>query len=294
MSHSTSGFDERADDFPFDPPARSGSRLAWLLVGLLALVVFEVTADPALTVVVGCIKFGWDELATARWLRWTDPDRPRGRVTSLFYAAWSLWRITGIAVVMMLVAVFALGPLLEMRRARGVNVPNVPSEFISATIVALLGLVTTCLTSALALFSARWNRIKAWVGPEAKLAWRSGTWPPRSIEGKTGQTNLANRLILAVVVTVAVPLILVLLILASYLMLGPPQPGPIGAARSMWFTLFTVLVLVVVPIGLILTIGSLARHVVATSPEECWLLRDIKLVAMEDGEVWGFPQVSDG
>jgi hypothetical protein len=294
MSHSTSGFDERTDDFPFDPPARSGNRLAWLFVGLLALVVFELTADPALTVVVGCIKFGWDELATARWLWWTDPDRLRGRVTSLFYAAWSLCRITGIAIVLMLVAILVFGLLTEMGLAGGAKMPSAPRVLTSIALVVLCGLVSTGLTLALALFSARRNRIKVWIGPEAKLARRSGTWPPGSIEGKTGQTNLAYRLILALVITIAVPLILVLSILPMCLMPGPPQPGPIEVVFGIFVALNMIVALLVVPIALIFTLGSLAARVLATSPEECWLFRDIRRVAREDGHSWGLPQVSDG
>jgi hypothetical protein len=294
MFDSTSVFDGRSDEFPFDPPSRRGNRLAWFLVGVLSLVVFELTADPALAVVVGCLKFGWDELATARWLRRTDPDRIRGRVTARFYAAWSLWRITGIAIVLMLVAAFALGPILEMRRARGAIVPDVPPEFVTAALVAFFGLAATCLTSALAVSSARWNRIKVWVGPEAKLARRSGIWPPGSVAGKTGETNLANRLMLALVITVAVPLILVLLLLSSRVPLGPPQPGPVGAAPPLAFGVFLVLTLVAVPTLLILAVGRLGPHIVASSPEDCWLLRDASRVHTEDRPSWGLPGLSSG
>jgi hypothetical protein len=90
---------------------RRRHHFGWIGLGIVTFIVFELTADPALTVALGCLKFGWDELATARWLRKNDPDRRRGRIASRFYAAWALWRVSGVAVAMMMVAIFVLGPV---------------------------------------------------------------------------------------------------------------------------------------------------------------------------------------
>jgi hypothetical protein len=75
---------------------------------------------------------------------------------------------------------------------------------------------------------------------------------------------------------------------------GSPQPGPIEVVLWIFFALFMIVALVGVPIALIFTIGPLFTHVVATSPEECWLFRDIMRVAMEDGHSWGLPEIGAG
>ena len=40
-------------------------RLAWFGVLTVAVVAFELTTDPALSVALGCMKFGWDEIRGA-------------------------------------------------------------------------------------------------------------------------------------------------------------------------------------------------------------------------------------
>ena len=75
---------------PDEPDRRSG-RWLHLSAWVVALVVFEVTADPSLVVVVGCSKFGWAQLRAARWLRRNDPNTRRGKACRWFYVSWGLW-----------------------------------------------------------------------------------------------------------------------------------------------------------------------------------------------------------
>ena len=69
----------------------------WALLLIVAWLVFELTAQPALAVAAVCVKFGWEDFRTARWLRRSDPDRLRGRACFWLYVASGLWKtaITG-------------------------------------------------------------------------------------------------------------------------------------------------------------------------------------------------------
>ena len=52
--------------------------LVWFILISTGWVLFELTANPALSAVVACLKFGWNDSLTARWMRRTDPNRARG------------------------------------------------------------------------------------------------------------------------------------------------------------------------------------------------------------------------
>ena len=55
------------------------SFISWPLILVIAFLIFEVTNDPAFAALAMCLKFGWEDFRTARWLRKTDPDRGRGK-----------------------------------------------------------------------------------------------------------------------------------------------------------------------------------------------------------------------
>jgi len=238
-----------------EKPHRPSSRrdgLGWLVLGLAALCMFEWTADPALAVVLGCIKFGWDDLATARWLRRADPDRLRGRITARFYAAWSLWRISAVGVLMMIVVVFAFAPLEAMMRARGKPLPDVPREFMTVVLVAFFGMIASSLVSFLAIGSAWRNGVRVWVGPEAKRAKALGHWPPVAITAATPRANRADWITLALLIWGAVLTTLCPFIIST--IRRPTMPSLIlGGVILVFFR-----------------VASIGTRVAARTPEECW------------------------
>jgi hypothetical protein len=138
--------------------------LAWLLLGLLAMLVFELTANPALAVTVGCLKLGGDGLASAihRWR--ADPDPPRGRATALFLAAWSLWRVTGIAVLLFVLLAFLIHTLRPVMNARGARPAEMGIMVVTALILTGVGSVLAALTSFAAIACAWLGRVKVWIG----------------------------------------------------------------------------------------------------------------------------------
>src|SRR5262245_49615175 len=81
----------------------------WLGLLALAWVLREMTHQPALAAVALCLKFGWEDFATARWLLRTDPFRRRARACSWLYFAWGLWK-TALVAFLMSVAFAVVAP----------------------------------------------------------------------------------------------------------------------------------------------------------------------------------------
>src|SRR6266566_1511806 len=87
-------------------------RGAFTWTGLLVVgwALYELTTQPALGAVAVCLKFGWEDFRTARWLRRRDPDRRRGRACFWLYVGNGLWKTAVVAVVMAF-------PMLEVAEA---------------------------------------------------------------------------------------------------------------------------------------------------------------------------------
>ena len=162
---------------PDEPDRRSG-RWLHLSAWVVALVVFEMTADPSLVVVVGCSKFGWAQLRAARWLRKSDPNRRRGRACGWFYVSWGLWRISIVATLLMFVVIF-LFQILRERLGAAPKVGNAPPiQFVMAFLVAFFGFAFSTLTSIFGVVSAWRSRTRVWVGRAGINSFRGRTWPP--------------------------------------------------------------------------------------------------------------------
>src|SRR5262245_939797 len=69
------------------------SPFTWSILIVLSWLIYEVTAQPVLGAVVACIKFGWEDYLTGRWLRRVDPNRCRGQVLYHAYLAYGFLKI---------------------------------------------------------------------------------------------------------------------------------------------------------------------------------------------------------
>src|SRR5262249_49520249 len=66
-----------------------------------AILLFELTAQPVLSVPILCAKFGWEDFRTAWWLWRSDPYRARGRTHFWLFLANGLLRIVIFAAVLL-------------------------------------------------------------------------------------------------------------------------------------------------------------------------------------------------
>ena len=154
---------------PVDHSRRSET-IGWLVMIGLALVVFELTADSSLAVVLGCMKFGTPDLRVARWLRRADPDHVRGCTCSWFYVVLAILRIGFMAFLIMFV-------LFSVHRA-GAPRGQIERQITSALLVLLACFTGAALTSWMAVGSALLGGVRVWMDGTAKSAVRSGVWPP--------------------------------------------------------------------------------------------------------------------
>src|SRR5947208_2725586 len=74
---------------------------SWPGFFLAAWLVYELTAQAALSVTFLCVKFGWEEFRTALWLRRTDPDGIQGKIGFWIFFAGGLFKAAVVGVILM-------------------------------------------------------------------------------------------------------------------------------------------------------------------------------------------------
>jgi hypothetical protein len=178
--------DENADSFYTFDLSPSSEAFAWLAMVVLAVLLFELTADPALAVGLGCLKFGAHDLRIARWLRRTDPDRRRGRACSWFYVALAFTRIGFMALLILIVLFAVTGP--------GIPQGQIARQLVSAFFVIFACLVGGALASWAAVGSALRRGVCVWMDATTGVALRAGVWPP-FLADRFRRANLGPELI---------------------------------------------------------------------------------------------------
>lgn len=229
-------------DEPTQPAIDWRRYVSWPVLITLAWLAYELTAQPAVAVVVGCAKFGWDDLLTAAWLRRTDPRRARAWACFWFHLACALWKVTGIAAGVMLLILFLM-PILEQP---GNVVPLVGP----AVLEMFCGFVLASLLSWSAACFAWRKRVRIWLDSKLHYARNRRSWPPNPCGRNNAGPILAGSLPLAlttVIASVAWPAVLAQL------------------STTLFLALLSIVVLAVCVLA-----WHLARRVVAVTPRECW------------------------
>ncbi len=228
-----------------DAAARRRNRLAWLAVIAIGVIVFELTASPVLTVLVGCLKYGWDELRGARRLKRLDPNPVRGRVCARFLTAFGLWKVSGIAFLLFFLVAFLYSMFFDpFRWAGGPGGP--PVEHLTAFLLAVISFLLSCLWSLIAIASALLYRVQVWVGR---------------------RHNQVPILILSVGALLVVPPLLALWLGVIYRICGGfGESALVSVLFAVMFAFFFLLL----PVGLIRVLGSLEHRIAARWPGECW------------------------
>jgi hypothetical protein len=244
--------------------SRFGLRLNWLTMGLICMLVYEVTAMPELGAAMACIKFGWDDFRSARWLRRTDPVRPRARACYWLYLAAGLWKAAATGVLIFFLVVFLTGAM-QAQQPQGNPPPDdgPPPMLFGAFLVSFFGFGFSTLASYMAVWHACRSNTKLWLNSAVHRAREEHQWPPLY-----GQVNQAGKLfVTAMFVTtfVLVPMAVTLLIAGLEAALGPIGRGA-GAAVGILTGLFVI----ISPVAILSLRGRLYQLVLADSPEQCW------------------------
>lgn len=258
----SSDLDRRAaDETP--PVGRAiGNHLMWPVLIAVGLIVYELTAEPGLGAAIACTKFGWDDLLTARWLRRTDPNRPRARAMFWLFVAAGLWKMALTGVCVMVAVTFAIVWLKHVQ-------PGMPPVFAAGTLAMLFGFALSALATVRALIGARINRVRLWLDGRVHFDRERRRWPPRL--DPPGRKNRAGAVVLTTVfvsllVIIGFGIALAKNILRAWVVGLGGQPraadGPIALAL--------LVMLAFVPVVLILTRDLLDNLVLARTPAECW------------------------
>lgn len=215
--------------------------LTWGALILLAWLLFEVTAQPAVGAFVICLKFGWGYFRTSLWLIRRDPNICRGLTCCALYVAAGSWKTTALAI--------SAGVLLIV--AGGLDNPGnqMLNHWLWGTLFAgTMGLGLSVLVSYATIVLSLCTKVKLWLHHDVVRSWREDHWPPRSRDGN----KVGIVLLPASVLSVCLP----------FPALGErwfPGISPVAAL----FISLSVTAWIVLPL-------LLCRWIAAAAPEECW------------------------
>ena len=168
--------------------------IVWSLVIAAGFLIFEVTAEPALSVPVVGAKFAWDDFLTAWWFRKADPSRPRGRIHCWVYIALGLVKMALTAAVM-LVPILALLIIFSQPNQAGKS--PLLKHLAAAALTTYGGLLLAGIAATIAFFESFCRDIKVWAEPALHYSRRTNTWPPNC-----GSENHARKILLTSILTI--------------------------------------------------------------------------------------------
>jgi hypothetical protein len=168
--------DEAVEFGGADSPGRWRGIVTWSGLLTASFVVYEVTNQPALGTAVMCLKFGWQDFKTARWLWRYDPWRARGRACWWMFVAWGLWKVAALAVGVNIVVLSAMAVIENLN---GKLPPDrLWGAFIGAGLTSIAGLELSAVATVWALIAAARNRTRLWLDGSARRSRLQGHWPP--------------------------------------------------------------------------------------------------------------------
>lgn len=230
------------------------------MLALAGWLLYEFTAQPGLAALVACAKFGMNEVHTAFWLRRVDPDRGRGQTCFWAYLTYGLWKVAIMATLTM-IAIGFVGALFN-RAPRQPQPNNGFSPVLGGALAAATaGFGLSFPTSYIALWSARRNGVRLWLGQAPNRARRERFWPPHhggiNAAPFVGFTSFVLTLWFSIFMSVWLAILL--------------QPAGFGAAA------FFITMIVATAVTILVLIDML-RRVIARSPHECWTTEEDETV----------------
>ena len=134
----------------------------------IAFLIFELTASPALSVLVGSLKFGWKDFKQAFWVKRLHPERIRGMVLARWLIAAGFWKSSGAAWALVL----SLGIYHELRGPAGLIElgPHGKSILESLGLLLCFGFLATGFMSIIAVFSGLRHSVRVWLGGSRNTA----------------------------------------------------------------------------------------------------------------------------
>src|SRR2546421_118232 len=149
---------ENHEDNEWGPARRWHGAFTWTGLLVVGWVLYELTAQPALGAVAVCLKFGWEDFRTARWLRRRDPDRGRGRACFWLYVGNGLWKTALVALVILFAMVVAVR-VAARRRGQAPKQDWMDDVGVGTVLTMTAALTLSAVATVWALWLARRYRI---------------------------------------------------------------------------------------------------------------------------------------
>lgn len=248
-------------DIDVEPRERSGWMIHWdwVLVLSIAWLLFELFAQPMLSIATASLKFGLDDFLNGWWLWRRDSDARRGRTCGIFYTAAGFWQITVMTLVLSIVGMMCVviiqaahGPQ-PMEGAREAEL----GAGISILIVSMC-FVASSIATWLAMLLAWRYRQRIWLDGTVRYSRRQSIWPPRPV-GTNRISRVVTSSLIFLVVSSTVASLLIVMAAAGR------QPNLPGWAAG------TPVICLCVSVIASLVVGNWAiRSVSAQSAEDCW------------------------
>jgi hypothetical protein len=222
---------------------------SWLALVLIGCVIYELTQSPALGSVLVCLKFGWDDFLTARWLWRRDGDRWRRLCLFWLYLAWGLWKTAIVAFFMSLA--FAL---LARQAGPPAGLPQILRAFAGTFFLTLVTAGLSTLLTFLSVVCAWVGGVRLWLDSAVGRARRRDEWPPNA--RCAGRSNRLGTLVLSSMALGTLPAAVGVVVVT---MPGGPAAHVLGFALTL-----------LAPVTLVLGRELIAGRVLAHRPRECW------------------------
>ena len=244
-----------------DAPPRKSSFPALPVLLVVGWIIYEVTHQPAVAAMAMCMKFGWEDFRTARWLLRTDPSRSRGRTCAWLYIASGLWQAAVIGLAMVLLSV-ALDQVIQANRQGPGAAVELDKLLSGAAFTILFGFTFSTVATYIALLYAWRHDVRPWLNGAVHIARRNNEWPP--LYGHT------NRVLVPVISTVVMTCFI--LLPACLAILGMILHGAIPRhfLRGLVLLGSVFSVIILLPILVVILQNLRRQRFFAEHPADCW------------------------
>jgi len=188
----------------------------WVLVLSIAWLLFELFAQPVLSIATAALKFGLDDFQNGFWLWRKDSSRGRGRTCGVFYIAAGFWQITVMTLLMTVVGMACMAIIEAIdgpQPIQGQGAKEAQLNLGVSFMIVGLCFVASSVATWFAMVLAWWYRQKVWLDGRLRYARRSSEWPPRPTGTNRIRRIVTSSLIFLVVATTIGSLLTLLVVL---------------------------------------------------------------------------------
>lgn len=241
---------EQEERDPFAEKPLWTAQLSWPLFGLLAVLIFHLTASAPIAATAFCLQFGRRWFLTALWLCRRDPNPARGVTCALFYLSSAMSRV------MVAALLTTLGLIILFSWADRLADPT--HLFVAMGILVGGGFTGAGILSLAGVIRASMQRQPVWVDPMVYWSYRERKWPPLK---HVSQNRIENQVSMA----------------QMFVLFGLPTVFLLVLGRAPFGNNMGIFLVVAPPILLALCVAIpgllfyLAKdRVIALSPRQCW------------------------